>query len=173
MAVMHVDVLAEERLLRTPSLHLDPTDSDLPLLAARMKATLDAEKGVGIAAPQVGLLRRAVWVQRQDLPDQPFQFYANPRIVAYGAETVRGWEGCLSIPAGYGEVDRPASITVGWQQEDGTEHVETVEGWTARIFQHEVDHLDGVLFTDRMISAELMEKAAYRAMRDAEKAKAP
>lgn len=149
LPVVHVEDSAGERLLRTPSLEVDPSDPDLDLLARRMKATMDARKGVGIAAPQVGVLRRVAWVQRQDLPEQPFRFYVNPRIEVLGGGQVSGWEGCLSVGAGFGEVDRAETVTVSWDEGD-VRRVEQVSGWTARIFQHELDHLDGVLFYDRI-----------------------
>jgi peptide deformylase len=96
--------------------------------------------------------------------------YINPKIIEMSEETAIDWEGCLSIPAGFGKVARATSIVVTWTDEDGTETTETVENYTARIFQHEIDHLDGILFIDRKEPGELMPKDEYRKMREEEKA---
>jgi len=79
------------------------------------------------------------------------------------------WEGCLSIPAGHGKVSRPKAIHVEYDLENGGRDSEMVEGFTARIFQHEIDHLDGVLFIDHMDPGPLMPKEEYREMRRREK----
>ncbi len=162
------DSAAGERLLREPSLPVEPDDPLAAHLASRMAATLELEQGVGIAAPQVGINRRLVIVQRQDLPEEPFQVCYNPVIVESSEEQVLGWEGCLSIPAGFGQVERAQSVEVVYDLADGSHHHETVQGWTARIFQHELDHLDGTLFVDRMVSESLVPKEEYRRLRQQE-----
>lgn len=128
-------------------------DDDFPLLCRRMLATVNdpSDPGVGIAAPQVGVGRRLVAVQRVDRPGEPFVFYVDPRIVRYGRETAAGQEGCLSVPDRYGAVVRAQRIVVAYRDpETGRRRRETVEGFAAVIFQHEADHLDGVLFIDRI-----------------------
>ena len=134
-----------------------------------MQASLELEEGVGIAAPQVGVGRRVIIVQRLDKEEEPFEVYLNPVILEYSEDHIVGWEGCLSVPAGFGQVDRPVSIVLAYDRADGQQERESVEGWTARIFQHEVDHLDGVLFVDRMDSPQLIPEDEYREMRRLER----
>jgi peptide deformylase len=107
-------------------------------------------EGVGIAAPQVGILRRVVAVQRFDKEGEPFEFYVNPEIVEFGDEMELGGEGCLSVPDFSGDVWRAQRIVIKYRDEKFAEHTETIEGFTAVIFQHEIDHLDGILYIDRM-----------------------
>lgn len=123
------------------------------VLKERMLATVNdpSNPGVGIAAPQVGISRRLVAVQRFDKPGEPFEFYINPVIVHYSEEKVAGTEGCLSVPGLSGNVDRSTEIVVKYNEEAGfKEKMERVSGFTAVIFQHETDHINGVLYTDRL-----------------------
>ncbi len=123
-------------------------------LCGRMLITVTAPEndGVGIAAPQVGVSRRLVAVQRFDKEGEPFEFFANPEIVRYGAEKTPGREGCLSVPGMRGIVARSREIDVRYRTSHGTDTLETVSGFTAVIFQHEIDHLDGILYSDRASS---------------------
>ena len=129
---------------------------DYETLRRRMLTTVrDPENtGVGIAAPQVGILRRMIAVQRFDKPGEPFEIYLNPEIIEYSAETASGREGCLSIPGFYGDVKRAQQITLRYHDEQFAERTERINGFTAVIFQHEVDHLNGIFYTDRMNAAE-------------------
>jgi peptide deformylase len=169
------DTVSGERFLRAPALSVDPMAPWLPHLEARLRATLEREQGVGLAAPQIGLSRRVILVQRQDKSDDPAQgpieLVLNPEILELGDDCVVGWEGCLSVPAGFGQVERPASIVVAYDLLGGEQLEERVEGWTARIFQHEIDHLDGVLFHD-YVQGDLTPEAEYRALRAAEREQA-
>jgi peptide deformylase len=164
------DSVAGDRFLRVPAAVVDPADPSLPHLVQRMRASLELAEGVGIAAPQVGVGRRVILVMRQDLEGEPIEEYLNPVIESYSEAEVLGWEGCLSIPEGLGEVLRPDGIVVTFEQLGGVAGREEVLGWTARIFQHEIDHLDGVLFIDRMPDPTLTPTEEYRAMREAERA---
>ena len=121
-------------------------------LCRRMLATVQdpANEGVGIAAPQVGILRRMVAVQRFDKEGAPFEFFLNPEIVAMPGERKVGSEGCLSVPDLRGEVSRAQQIVLSYRDTDFVEHTDTVSGFTAVIFQHEIDHLDGVLYIDKL-----------------------
>ena len=105
---------------------------------------------MGIAAPQVGLLRRLVAVQRFDKEGEPFEFFVNPEIIELGEDTELGGEGCLSVPEIRGEVMRAQSLVLRYRDAKFDEHTEHIEGFTAVIFQHEIDHLDGVLFIDKL-----------------------
>jgi peptide deformylase len=157
-SVMYVTVVsdpADSLLLRTPCADLTEKElrSDLYReLAAKMLATVQSPQqgGVGIAAPQVGVLRRVVAVQRDDQPGEPFVVYPNIRVVKYLGDTVRGPEGCLSIPGRRGIVPRSEGVVIAWTDPESLQTVsEEVHGYTAIIFQHETDHLDGILYTDR------------------------
>lgn len=139
--------------LRTPSLpltHEMVLTTEFQRLCERMLATVqDPEnEGVGIAAPQVGILRCMVAVQRFDKEGEPFEFYINPEIVERIGEKKCGGEGCLSVPEIRGEVERWHTIRLRYRDERFVEREETIEGFTAVIFQHELDHLDGKLFID-------------------------
>lgn len=129
--------------------------------------------GVGIAAPQVGINRRLIMVQRFDKEGKPFEFYYNIVIKEKRGEKVVGWEGCLSIPAGFGQVERWQDIDVEYDAEvDGkiVRKSENIKGFTAVIFQHETDHLKGILFIDVKTADPLMTAEEYREMRMKEKA---
>ena len=119
-------------------------------LCRRMLTTVQnpENEGVGIAAPQVGILRRLVAVQRFDKEGKPFEFFINPEIVAKDDTLVAGGEGCLSVPEIYDDVERSQRITLRYYDSSFTPHEEVIEGFTAVIFQHEIDHLDGKLFID-------------------------
>ncbi len=107
--------------------------------------------GVGIAAPQVGILKNIIWVQRFDKSGMPFEVYLNPVIANYSDEKQVELEGCLSIPNRMDTLyTRAKSINIEYDKMDGTHHKETVEGFTAVIFQHEIDHLRGILYTDHL-----------------------
>ena len=155
MRVLTVDDRSDSLTLRrksAPMVEGIERADDYETLRRRMLATVqDPENtGVGIAAPQVGILRRMIAVQRFDKPGEPFEIYLNPKIVEYSAETAPGREGCLSIPDRSGEVKRAQRITLRYRDEQFAERMERISGFTAVIFQHEIDHLDGILYTDRM-----------------------
>lgn len=155
MRVLTVDDRSDSLTLRrksAPMVEGIERADDYETLRRRMLATVqDPENtGVGIAAPQVGILRRMIAVQRFDKPGEPFEIYLNPKIVEYSAETAPGREGCLSIPDRSGEVKRAQRITLRYRDEQFAERLERISGFTAVIFQHEIDHLDGILYTDRM-----------------------
>ncbi len=126
-------------------------DEKLHILLDDMKETLALAQGAGLAAPQVGILRRAAIVDVHD-GKGPMELI-NPEIIA--AEGLqKGNEGCLSLPNEWHEVERPLRVTVKAQDRNGEEFTITGEGLMARAFCHELDHLDGVLFIDKCGSAE-------------------
>ncbi len=155
MRVLTVYDKEDSLLLRNVS--IDFTDRDLlskdfEALAAKMLHTVQdpSQDGVGIAAPQVGLNRRVICVLRYDLPGEPFGVYPNARLDSLWGERLSGPEGCLSIPGWAGSVPRYQNIIVSYTDPETLRTVkERVEGYTAVIFQHEIDHLDGILYTDR------------------------
>ncbi|MGN0200898.1 MAG: peptide deformylase [Candidatus Cryptobacteroides sp.] len=120
-------------------------------LSERMIATVTSpeQDGVGIAGPQVGIPRRIVAVQRFDKENEPFEVYPQIRITALRGERSLGWEGCLSVPDMRGEVLRYNDIDISYiSPKTLRDTSETIKGFTAVIFQHECDHLDGILYTD-------------------------
>lgn len=119
-------------------------------LSKRMLATVQHpdQQGVGIAAPQVGINRKLILVQRFDKEGEPFESMLNPQIIATGDSLHARIEGCLSIPYTRDTVLRHWEIVVKYQNLRMQWHEEKLEGFTARIFQHELDHLNGILFTD-------------------------
>lgn len=122
-------------------------------LAERMIETVtdSMQDGVGMAAPQIGLSRRLVAVMRYDKEGIPFEIYPNIRIECFSSEKQTGPEGCLSVPGKSGNVERSEWVVISYTDPLSLEIVrDPVEGYTEVIFQHEADHLDGVLFTDRM-----------------------
>ena len=121
-------------------------------LCERMLATVQdsLDEGVGIAAPQVGISRRLIAVQRFDKEGEPFEFYINPAIIEMGDSMAKGMEGCLSVPDIYEAVERSQRITLKYKDLNFHDTTEIVEGYSAVIFQHEIDHLNGILFIDRI-----------------------
>lgn len=121
-------------------------DARLRKLAEDMLETMRAAPGVGLAAPQVGLSERLIVVEYDE---QQFAL-ANPEIRWASEETEVGEEGCLSLPKLYGDVERSRAVRVQGLDIANKRVTIEAEGWLSRIFQHEVDHLDGILFPDRM-----------------------
>ena len=152
-SLMKVCVLPQDSVvLRAVSADLGARELASPLLQSLIDKMLytvqdPSQDGVGIAAPQVGVNRRIVCVQRLDKPGEPFEAYVNIRIDSLSGQLVTGREGCLSLPGLRGMVPRYREIVISYVQPGAGERVsETVEGFTAVIFQHECDHLDGVLY---------------------------
>ena len=156
MPLWTVDIPEEEEFLRLKAEPLTASMIATPefnVLCERMLATVNDpdNEGVGIAAPQVGLSRKLVAVQRFDKEGEPFEFFVNPEIVEFSEEREYGSEGCLSVPDMSGDVLRSTSIRLRYNRPSDFELVEeVVEGFTAVIFQHEIDHLNGVLYIDYM-----------------------
>jgi peptide deformylase len=150
-----LDILLEgDPRLRQKALRIRAVDDTLRQLAADMYETMIDAPGVGLAAPQVGVLRRLIWVHVpenfHDTGEPEFSLaIANPEIVkAHGR--VLAYEGCLSIPGWTGEVPRAEVVTVKGIGLDNRPVRIKARGWGARVLQHEIDHLDGILFIDRV-----------------------
>jgi len=155
-SVMFVTTWHEDSVqLRTPSVDVEPGEfqsDELKTLMAKMLRTVTdpSQDGVGIAAPQVGINRRIIWVQRLDKKGEPFECYVNIRIDSLFGDTRRGPEGCLSVPGYQGMVTRNNNVVISYSDlESGKRVKEQIEGYTAVIFQHECDHLEGILYVDR------------------------
>ena len=156
MRVLTIENRKDSIILRTPSTDIAPEAIATPeykSLEQKLIATVTSpeQDGVGIAGPQVGLLRRIVAVQRFDKEGEPFEVYPNIRVIKTRGEMVAGGEGCLSVPNRRGEVLRYQDIDISYTSPYTLKDtVETVIGFTAVIFQHETDHLDGVLYIDKL-----------------------
>jgi peptide deformylase len=150
-------VTLPEPVLRRKAHPVTRFDKDLQTLIDDMVETMREAPGVGLAAPQIGLSERLIVVEYyereedEDVENAPRRVWAmiNPEIVKASEEILVGVEGCLSIPNLVGEVERHAAIQVKGLNRHGKPFKVKAEGWLARIFQHEIDHLNGVLFTDR------------------------
>ena len=162
MRVLSIDNEADSLALREESRPMSESllrTEEYALLRERMLQTVQnpEAEGVGIAAPQVGVRRAVIAVQRFDKEGEPFEFFLNPEIIELLGEKADGGEGCLSVPELYGNVSRWQHILLRYRDEQWVEHIEHIEGFTAVIFQHEVDHLSGRLFID-YLSAEGLEE---------------
>jgi len=138
------------KVLSRPGRRITPQDGlDLHDLFERMKVAMRDSDGIGLAAPQVGLgIRFAV---AHDSKGGKTYGFVNPQIDWFSIEKKVGVEGCLSFPGVYGDIERSLAIHVKWQDADFVEHEADFEGHFARVVQHEVDHLNGVLILDRCI----------------------
>ncbi len=154
MRVLKITNYVDSVFLRTKSMLIKPDTQDIVLnhFIARLYKTVTHPNslGVGIAAPQVGIPRKIIWVQRFDKEAFPFECYLNIDIVAYSDSTKLTTEGCLSIPDYRAVVERYDFVVIEYNKIDGSHHKETIYGFTAVIFQHEVDHLNGILYLDHL-----------------------
>jgi len=146
-------VTLPQAILRHKARKVSAFGQDFQALVDDMVETMRQAPGVGLAAPQVDESTRLIVIEYGDEEDEeaPAKLYvvANPEITRTSQETLVGAEGCLSIPGIQGEVERFAAVTVKGLNRHGRPMTVKAKGWLARIFQHEIDHLDGVVFTDR------------------------
>lgn len=155
MAVREIITLPDP-VLRKKARKVTDFGAELQTLIDDMIETMRVAPGVGLAAPQVNASLRVIVVEYSETDEDeenptPPKLYTvvNPEITRFSKETEVGSEGCLSIPGFAGDVDRPLSITVKGLNRRGQPIRIKADDWLARIFQHEIDHLDGVLFIDR------------------------
>ena len=144
-------------VLRKVAEDIDSSYPDLPQLIQDMYDTLERSEGIGLAAPQVGLSIRLVVINldviSEDYPEYKgyIRTFINPHIIEMDeTETDVMEEGCLSLPGIHEKVKRPTRIHVRWEDAERNEHDEWIEGYLARVMQHEFDHLDGKMFIDRI-----------------------
>jgi peptide deformylase len=150
-------VTLPDPVLRRKAHAVTTFDKNLHTLIDDMVETMREAPGVGLAAPQIGLSERLIVVEYyekeedEENEEAPKKVWAvlNPEIVKASEETLMGVEGCLSIPGLVGEVERHAEVQVKGLNRHGKPMKVKAKGWLARIFQHEIDHLNGVMFTDR------------------------
>ncbi len=146
-------VTLPQPILRRKARKVSDFGPEYQTLVDDMVETMRQAPGVGLAAPQVDESLRLIVVEfgNEDDEDIPPRLYvlANPEITHGSDETLVGTEGCLSIPGLQGDVERMAAVTVKGLNRHGKPMTVKAKGWLARIFQHEIDHLDGILFVDR------------------------
>ncbi len=156
MTVLDI-IQPDNSILRKKAIRVASFDKKLHKLVENMTETLIEAQGVGLAAPQVAVTQRLILVRlpddddsKEEYGDEAGKLYvvANPKIIKASKEMVPGIEACLSIPGYYGEVDRHESVVVTGQDQKGKDIRIKAKGWQARVFQHEIDHLDGRLYTD-------------------------
>lgn len=156
MPVQTVKILGEDSLFEKSTPVTQFEDGELCDLIQNMKDTMQQKGGVGIAAPQIACNKRIIlfgFEKSERYPNEkpvPFTILINPEIEILTNEMVDGWEGCLSVPGLRGLVPRYTKIKYSGYNEQGVEFNCIAEGFHARIVQHEVDHLDGVLFPQRI-----------------------
>lgn len=148
---------AETQILRTVCDPVEKFDKSLKKLVEDMKETMKKASGLGIAAPQVGVNARVFLVTlAYKSGDDLVLPMVNPEILYVSDETEVGEEGCLSLPKEFGNVDRAREVVVKFQDVKGGENTLKLTGLDARVVQHELDHLNGVLFIDKLTGAVVM-----------------
>ncbi len=148
-------VTLPQAILRRKAHKVSEFGPDFQTLVDDMVETMRQAPGVGLAAPQVNESIRLIVVEfgdeeKEDVPPKLYVL-ANPEITRLSKETLIGTEGCLSIPGIQGDVERSEAVTVKGLNRNGRPMTVKAKGWLARIFQHEIDHLDGILFVDRAV----------------------
>ena len=166
-AMRHVRMLGDP-ILKTKARPVDRFDDELREEVARMAILMNDALGIGLAAPQVGISHR-VLVYRVEQDSPPIAL-VNPEVEWSSRDQEISEEGCLSLPLVHVDVERPVAVLVRARDEHGEEVVIEATGLEARVIQHEIDHLDGILILDR--TSREQRKAAMRALREAEQAAA-
>lgn len=165
MAVREI-VVVEQPVLRRKAKKIVKITAEHRKLIEDLIETMRAAPGVGLAAPQLGVSERLIAVEygeepeNEDDPPKKKKLYVviNPEIVWASEELVQGTEGCLSVPGWVGDVMRHEAVTVRGLNRNGGKITIKAKGWLARIFQHEIDHLDGVLYTDKLVSRDTLRR---------------
>ncbi|QCO14767.1 peptide deformylase [Azospirillum brasilense] len=148
MAVLDI-LVAPHPVLKQKAKPVEKVDARIAKLMDDMVETMYAAKGIGLAAPQIGVLERVIVVDVHDKDEKPNPIrLANPEIVWKSDETSVCEEGCLSVPDQYAEVTRPSSVRVRYLDETNETREIEADGMLATCIQHEIDHLNGVLFVD-------------------------
>ena len=169
MAIRQILEVPDPRL-KTVSEPVTEFDDELKTLVSDMFETMYAAPGIGLAAIQVGVIKRVLVIDLQPEDEEAEgevcnhnghehvhyptkkepRVFVNPEILDPAEDLATYQEGCLSVPDIYADVDRPATCTVRWHDLDGNEHTEALEGMMATCIQHEMDHLEGILFIDHL-----------------------
>ena len=145
--------------LRTPANRIVKVDDSIRKLVKDMLITMYSSKGIGLAAPQVGIQKRLLVIDLNfEDPNAPPMVFINPEIISSSASLDTYEEGCLSIPGVYLNVLRPSSIKLSYRDEMGRPKKMNADGLMARCIQHEIDHLNGVCFVDKVTDEEELKK---------------
>ena len=148
-----------DEALRTPANRIVKVDDAIRKLAKDMLITMYSSKGIGLAAPQVGIQKRLLVIDLNfEDPNSPPMVFINPEIISSSASLDTYEEGCLSIPGVYLNVLRPSSIKLSYRDEMGRPKKMNADGLMARCIQHEIDHLNGVCFVDKVTDEEELKK---------------
>lgn len=134
-----------DKTLKKKAKRVDKIDDTIRNISASMVNTMLAANGVGLSGNQVGILKRIIVV----LVDEEPKVMINPEIIFTSEEVIKDSEGCLSFPNEFYDISRPSKVTVKYRNLSGHPMLETYEELTARIIQHEIDHLQGIVFTER------------------------
>jgi peptide deformylase len=153
-----------DKMLRLPAKRVAKVDDELRELARKMLQTMYSQDGIGLAAPQVGVNKQLIVIdcELEDEAAKPY-IMINPEIKKFGQSLEKDQEGCLSVPGVFMDVVRPDTIEVAYKDENGRLQTLKTDGLLARVIQHEIDHLNGVMFVDRvdnrlMLNQELSKK---------------
>jgi peptide deformylase len=176
MAILPIVEVPDPRLRQTSS-PVEKVDAEVRALVADMFETMYAAPGIGLAAIQVGVARRILVIDLQEPeeeggePVRDPRVFINPEILEHSDRDVPYTEGCLSVPDQYAEVDRPDRIRARWLDLDGNVREEEIEGLLATCLQHEMDHLEGVLFIDHLsrLKREMILKKLAKLRKEQEK----
>jgi peptide deformylase len=164
-------------LLRQKSAPVEKVDDEIRALIADMFETMYAAPGIGLAAIQVGVPKRILVIDLQEPaeeggePVRDPRIFINPEILDSSDQEVPNTEGCLSVPDQYAEVDRPDRVRARWLDENGDRHEADIEGLLATCLQHEMDHLEGILFIDHLsrLKREMILKKLAKQRKEQEK----
>ncbi len=171
MAILEILTIPDPRL-KSKSLEVDSFDANLKKTIKNLFETLYATgNGIGLAAPQVGIQKRIVVIDlKVDGKSSPLSF-VNPKILSSSVDKSFNEEGCLSIPEYYAEVERPNEVDVQWFDENGEKFIRKMKGLLSICIQHEIDHLNGILFIDylsklkKKLAQEKVKKSKLKAKR--------
>jgi len=148
MAILDI-VIAPAKVLSTKAEPVKEVNEEIKTLLGNMLETMYADKGVGLAGPQVGISKRVVVMDVSSDKTQPL-LLVNPEIINKSEEICLGEEGCLSVPGLFADVERYSEVEVKYLDENGKEQTLKADGLLAVCIQHELDHLNGVMFYDRI-----------------------
>ncbi|MBD3156433.1 peptide deformylase [Candidatus Peregrinibacteria bacterium] len=151
MSSFTIETGKDNPVLRAKAKHIDRVDKSIKKLASNMIDSMKASDGMGLAAPQVGISKRIVIVLLNYNTDHEMIVpLINPEITYFSDDAEKAEEGCLSLPGVYKQVERSTQIRLTYTDIKGKEKMLVLEDMNARVVQHEVDHLDGILFIDRV-----------------------
>ncbi|MGL5830586.1 MAG: peptide deformylase [Candidatus Altimarinota bacterium] len=167
MALLKVETGTDNQKLRQISQPVRKVDKNILKLIKNMEATMEKESGCGLAAPQVGELLRVVIVMlNQQTPQEVVIPMINPEIISHSEKMEIGEEGCLSVPDYFDDVKRFKDIVVKYQDAKGREQKLKLSDLNARVVQHEIDHLNGILFVDKLVKEAELKLAVIRNKED-------